>query len=118
MTQLAHPFFGGSHLLPELLSRVIDNAADMAEVIARINPEHELLDYFVGFDLDPEVILEKFQVRFGRPGATCAERYTEAGQTYFWQRYAEALKVALHEAPFAACDRTKEVVAGHWSNLS
>lgn len=109
--QLAHPFFGGSHLLPEPLSRAINDAADLAEALARINPEHELLDYFVGFDPAPEAVLEGFQIRFGQLGTTRAERYTEAGQTYFWQRYAEALETALREDPVAAGDMTQEVLA-------
>lgn len=77
--KLAHPFFGGFLLLPEPLSRAINDVADLAEALAQLNPEHELLEYFAGFEPDVETVIESFQVRFGRPMATRTERYTEAG---------------------------------------
>lgn len=109
--QLAHPFFGGSHLLPEPLSRAIDDAADLAEALARKDEEHWLLSLLTHFGTGHEAVLEAFQVRFGRPGETPAERVSVEGQTYFWQRYAEALEAALREDPIAARDVTEEVIA-------
>jgi hypothetical protein len=111
MTKLAHPFFGGSHLLPEPLSRAIDDAADLAEGLARLNPDHELLDLFVDFGPDHQATLEVFWARFARPGATATERSSVEGQTYFWQRYAEALEAALREDSAIAQDPVEEVIA-------
>lgn len=111
LPQLAHPFFGGSHLLPEPLRRAIDDAADLAEALARKDPEHWLLSLFIHFGTDHEAVLEAFQAHFGRPGTTRAERYTEEGQTYFWQHYAEAFESALREDPVAVRDVTEEVIA-------
>lgn len=109
--QFAHPFFGGSHLLPAPLSRAIDDAADLAEALARKDEEHWLLSLLTHFGTGHEAVLEAFQVRFGRPGATHSELASVEGQTYFWQRYAEALEAALREDPIAARDQTEEVIA-------
>lgn len=111
MPQLAHPFFGGSHLLPEPLSRAIDDAADLAEALARKDAEHWLLSLITHFGTGHETVLEAFQVRFGRPGETSTERASAMGQTYFWQRYAEALEAALREDPTLARDVTEEAIA-------
>ena len=111
MTELAHPFFGGSHLLPEPLSRAVDDAADLAEALARKDAEHWLLSLITHFGTGHEAVLEAFQVRFGRPGETSTERASVEGQTYFWQHYAEALEGALREDPIAARDLTEEVIA-------
>lgn len=109
-TKLAHPFFGGaSHLLPPALSQVIDDAADLAEALARKDEEHELLQLLIDFGPDHWATLEAFQIRFGRPGATALERASVDGQTYFWQRYAEALEAALREDPVSAREIAEEV---------
>jgi hypothetical protein len=99
----AHPFFGGSNLDPPL-SRLIDDAADLCEALARIDPEHELLDLFVDFGPDHAVTLEAFQIRFAPPGATAEERQTLAGQWHFWRAYVDALDAALRRNPIAAQD--------------
>ncbi len=99
----AHPFFGGSNLDPPL-SRLIDDAADLCEALARLDPEHELLDLFIGFGPAHEATLTAFQVRFSRPGATVAERNTAVGQWYFWRGYIDALDAALRRDPVAAKD--------------
>lgn len=109
--KLAHPFFGGSHLLPAPLSRAIDDAADLAEALARKDEEHWLLGLLTYFGTGHEAVLEAFQVHFGRPGETFLERASVESQTYFWQRYAEALERALREDPLAARDLTEEVIA-------
>ena len=109
--QLAHPFFGGSHLLPELLRRVIDDVADLAEALARKDEEHWLLILLVHFGTGHEELLEAFQIRFGRPVMTRTERDTAEWQTGFWLQYAEALEAALHEDPIAARDIVEKAIA-------
>ncbi len=109
--QLAHPFFGGSHLLPEPLSRAVDDAADLAEALARKDEEHWLLSLLTHFGAGHEAVLDAFQARFGRPGETPGERASVEGQTYFWQRYAEAIEAALREDPVSANDLAHETIA-------
>lgn len=97
--------------MPEPLSRAVDDAADLAEALARKDEEHWLLSLLTHFGTGHEAVLEAFQVRFGRPGATRSERASVEGQTYFWQHYAEALEAALREDPVAAQDLVEAVIA-------
>ena len=109
--QLAHPFFGGSHLLPEPLSRAVDDAADLAEALARKDEEHWLLSLMIYFGPGHDEVLEVFQNLFCDPAAAPLERASVEGQTYFWRRYSEALERALREDPIHARDLAEAAIA-------
>lgn len=110
MGSRAHPFFDGSNLDPPL-SELVTLAADLAEALSRLQPEHELLEFFTHSGEDHEEVVEAFQIRFGLPGASRAERYTLRGQHYFWQKYTEAFDAAIREDRSRAQDTYLSLVA-------
>ena len=114
MGHAAHPFFGGGGL-PSPLDRLVDDAADLCEAIARLHPDgHWLLGPFVNFGSDHDEEFQFFQLLFARPGSTEAERATFEGQVCFWQRYIEALDAVLRGGGIRAVQIEADACINRW----